>query len=340
MKMDFEHPHRRFNPLIREWLVVSPHRTKRPWQGQVEKNVKETLNVYQPDCYLCPRNQRSGGVSNPDYSSVFVFENDFAALYPALDATVINEKDLLIAESERGICRVVCFSPNHSLTLAKMQAVEIQKVVEVWKAQTAELGKIDFIKSVQIFENRGEMMGCSNPHPHGQIWASESVPNELHKELNSLRAYRQKHNACLLCDYLKIEGEKNERLVVENDSFAVIVPFWAIYPFETIVIPKQHFTDLTEIDEKESFDLAEILQEITSRYDKLFNVSFPYSMGFHQNAFNTGQKNDFHFHAHFYPPLLRSATIRKFLVGFELLGSPQRDITPEYAAQRLKDLGG
>lgn len=337
--MNFEQPHRRFNPLTGEWLVVSPHRTQRPWQGQLEKTAEEFLDLYQPDCYLCPKNKRSGGAINPDYDSVFVFENDFAALFPNLEESKSNENELLIAQSERGICRVVCFSPNHSLTLAKMQTVDIKKVVETWQEQTEDLSKNEFIKSVQIFENRGEMMGCSNPHPHGQIWASESVPNELTKEINSFANYKQKHNSCLLCDYLKIEIEKGERLVCENNNFAVIVPFWAIYPFETIVISKRHCGNFTELTDVESYDLAEILREITSRYDKVFDVSFPYSMGFHQNAFNVEQQNDFHFHAHFYPPLLRSATIRKFLVGFEILGSPQRDITPELAAKRLKDLG-
>lgn len=337
--MNFEHPHRRFNPLTGEWLVVSPHRTQRPWQGQVEKVADDSLTQYDPNCYLCPGNKRSGGVINPNYSDVFVFDNDFAALYPNLEKSESNENDLLISQSERGICRVICFSPNHGLTLGKMQNVDIAKVVETWKAQTEDLSRNDFIKSVQIFENRGEMMGCSNPHPHGQIWASESVPNELSKELKSFADYKQKHNSCLLCDYLKLELSKTERVVYENEGFAVLVPFWAIYPFETMIISKRHFGDLSEINEQEKLDLADILREITSRYDKVFDVSFPYSMGFHQNAFNTEQKHDFHFHAHFYPPLLRSATVRKFLVGFEILGSPQRDITPEYAAKRLQELG-
>ncbi len=334
--MIYEHPHNRFNPLTREWLLVSPHRSKRPWQGQVEKTATATLNPYNAECYLCPTNERSGGIVNPNYEKTFVFENDFAALYPNLEVENVSENDLFIAKSERGICRVVCFSPNHSLTLAKMQTADIKQVVDIWQSQTDELSKVDFIKSVQIFENRGEMMGCSNPHPHGQIWASESVPNELSKELNSFAEYRTKHNSCLLCDYVKSEIEKNERVVVENESFAVIVPFWAIYPFETIVIPKRHFGSFLDFSEAEKVDLADALREITSRYDLLFNVSFPYSLGFHQSPFNVANTGDMHFHGHFYPPLLRSATVRKFLVGFEMLATPQRDITPESAAERLK----
>ena len=337
--MIYEHPHTRFNPLTGEWLLVSPHRSKRPWQGQVEKTAEINLNPYDAECYLCPTNERSGGIVNPNYSETFVFDNDFAALYPDVEAENLSENDLFIAKSERGICRVVCFSPNHSLTLAKMQTADIKQVVDVWQSQTVELSKMDFIKSVQIFENRGEMMGCSNPHPHGQIWASETIPNELEKELNSFADYRQKHGNCLLCDYVKLESLKNERLVYENDNFAVIVPFWAIYPFETMVLPKRHFGSFLDFNEAEKLDLADALREITSRYDLLFNVSFPYSMGFHQSPFNVAKIGDMHFHGHFYPPLLRSATVRKFLIGFEILGSPQRDITPEFAAGRLKELG-
>lgn len=336
--MIYEHPHRRFNPLTREWLLVSPHRTKRPWQGQVEKVSEDVLTTYDSKCYLCPTNERSGGIVNPNYDTTFVFENDFAALYPNLETAELSENDLFIAKSERGICRVICFSPNHSLTLAKMETADIKKVVDVWQEQTADLSGNEFIKSVQIFENRGEMMGCSNPHPHGQIWASESIPNELAKELASFADYKTKHNSCLLCDYVKAEIEKNERVVVENDYFAVIVPFWAVYPFETIVLPKRHFGSFLDISEDEKSGLADALKQITVRYDKLFNVSFPYSMGFHQSPFNVDFRGDMHFHGHFYPPLLRSATVRKFLVGFEMLATPQRDITPESAAERLKDV--
>lgn len=333
-----EHPHRRFNPLTREWLVVSPHRTKRPWQGQTEKPNTEIAPAYDPTCYLCPTNERAGGHRNPDYKDVFVFDNDFAALQSDVPAGNFNERNLLIAESERGICRVLCFSPDHGLTLARMQVDDIKTVVDEWIRQYRELGAVEFINHVQIFENRGEMMGSSNPHPHGQIWASQSVPNEPAKEIISQREYMEKRGSCLLCDYLKIELEKGERIVVENEYFAALVPFWAIYPFEVLILSKNHRGAIDEFDEAERGAFAGILKRLTTRYDNLFLTPFPYSMGFHQKPTDGANYDYLHFHAHFYPPLLRSATIRKFLVGFELLGSPQRDITPESAAERLRNL--
>src|SRR5215213_3203775 len=254
-----EHPHRRFNPLTREWLIVSPHRTKRPWQGQVEKPNTEVSPPYDPTCYLCPTNKRAGDKVNPDYKDVFVFDNDFAALQSEVPDGDFNENRLLIARSERGICRVLCFSPNHGLTLSRMNPDDIKKVVDEWAKQYTELGGFEFIKHVQIFENRGEMMGSSNPHPHGQIWASESIPNEPSKEIASQRAYFEKTGSCLLCDYLKIESEKQERIVVENDFFSVLVPFWAVYPFEVMVLGKNHRGALDEFKEKEKAAFADIL---------------------------------------------------------------------------------
>jgi len=333
-----EQPHRRFNPLTGEWLLVSPHRTQRPWQGQVENVNKIVAPSYDADCYLCPANNRVGDEVNPDYTDVFVFQNDFAALKPNNEEGKFNKENLLIAESERGICRVICFSPDHGLTLARMDSNEIKKVVDEWAKQYAELGAVEFINHVQIFENRGEMMGSSNPHPHGQVWASESIPNETIKEINSQHQYHEKNGSCLLCDYLKLEREKTERIVVENEFFAAIVPFWAIYPFETIIIGKNHRGAIDEFDEAEKAAFADILKRLTTRYDNLFTTSFPYSMGFHQKPTDGNDYDFMHFHAHFYPPLLRSATVRKFLVGFEILGSPQRDITPESAAERLRNL--
>ena len=331
-------PHRRFNPLTGAWLVVSPHRALRPWQGQVEETAPEVLAEYDAGCYLCPNNQRAGAEINPAYQDVFVFDNDFAALQPDAPAGELNEADLLVVKSERGLCRVVCFSPNHGLTLARMATGDIKKIVDEWTRQYAELGALDFINYVQIFENRGAMMGCSNPHPHGQIWASESVPNEPAKEIRAQLQYSQQKQSCLLCDYLRLEQKHGERIVIANDSFTALVPFWAIHPYETMILSNQHRAALTELTADESLALADILKRLTVRYDKLFAVSFPYSMGFHQAPADGQDYSYLHLHAHFYPPLLRSATVRKFMVGFELLGSPQRDMTPEYVAGRLREV--
>ena len=332
-----EHPHRRLNILTGEWVLVSPHRTKRPWQGQVEKQTGVVEPEYDPSCYLCPRNARAGDSTNPDYAATFVFDNDFAALYPEVEPQNVNENGLLIAESEKGVCRVICFSPRHDLTLAKMTVDEITQVVKLWAGQFSELAEIPFINAVQIFENRGAMMGASNPHPHCQIWATASVPNELAKEVKAFAEYASSQNSCLLCDYVELELEKRERIVCENSSFAVVVPYWAVYPFETIVLPKFHAASIDALTDNQEHDLADILHRITVRYDNLFQTDFPYSMGFHQHPTDNSDHSGFHFHGHFYPPLLRSATVRKFLVGFEILGGPQRDITPETAAQMLRE---
>ena len=333
-----EHSHRRFNPLTGEWMIVSPHRTKRPWQGQTEKPKVETLAGYDPECYLCPGNRRAGDKVNPAYDGVFVFDNDFAALMPDVPKGGSNEKGLLVSEPERGVSRVVCFSPDHSLTIARMDLADIRRVVDTWAEEYLALGSRDFINHVQIFENRGEMMGASNPHPHCQIWASESVPNESTKEIARQQDYLAIKGSCLLCDYLKLEKTSGERIVCANEFFSAIVPFWAVYPFEVMILGSRHRGSIDQFDDAERDAFADILKRVTTRYDNLFLTPFPYSMGFHQKPTDGGDHDSVHFHAHFYPPLLRSATIRKFLVGFEILGSPQRDITPESAAAQLRVL--
>ena len=332
-----KHTHRRFNPLTQEWVLVSPHRTDRPWQGQVEKTDKVELPQYDPTCYLCPGNERAGGVRNPHYESTFVFDNDFPAMLPDTSSEGFAKDDLLIAEGEPGICRVVCFSPRHDLTISGMELSDIRRVIDVWTEQYNELGSLPLINAVQIFENRGAMMGASNPHPHCQIWANSTLPNETVKELSSFGGYMQTHQSCLLCDYLALELSEKTRIVVENGGFAALVPFWAIWPFEIMIVSKRHATAMDMLNDSERDELADILKAVTFRYDLLFNTPFPYTMGFHQRPTDGEEHSGFHFHAHFYPPLLRSATVRKFMVGYEMLGTPQRDITAEDAAQRLRD---
>ncbi|MGI8991597.1 MAG: UDP-glucose--hexose-1-phosphate uridylyltransferase [Bryobacteraceae bacterium] len=333
-----EQPHRRLNPLTREWVLVSPQRTDRPWQGQIEKTARPVDIEYDPKCYLCPGNSRAGGARNPPYTSTFVFDNDYAALRPDTPEDAFDQGGLLVARAEKGICRVVCFSPNHSLTVARMSVPALRQVVDEWVAQFRDLGAMPFIHNVQIFENRGEMMGASNPHPHCQIWANESLPNEIVKEQSAQADYLRARNSCLLCNYLKLELAARERVVCENESFAALVPFWAVWPFETIVISKAHVGAIDSLEDTARDDLAGILKRLTTRYDNLFDVSFPYTMGFHQHPTDGAAHPEWHLHAHFYPPLLRSATVRKFMVGYEMLGMPQRDITAESAAARLRDL--
>jgi UDPglucose--hexose-1-phosphate uridylyltransferase len=330
------HPHLRFNLLTQEWVLVSPHRARRPWHGQVESVPPETTLRFDPDCYLCPGNSRAGGVRNPDYATTFVFDNDFAALSLETPAGARDERGLLIARSESGRCRVVCFSPRHDLTLARMSAQELERLIDVWTEELRELGSDPRINSVQIFENRGAMMGCSNPHPHGQIWATETVPNELEKELQSFRAYYQAHSSSLLSDYLQVELREQERLVYSNDSFVLLVPFWAVWPFETLLIGRRPVASLLDLSSSERPALADALKQATVRYDNLFRTSFPYTMGFHQQPTDGEKHPEFHLHVHFYPPLLRSATVKKFMVGYEMLAMPQRDITPEAAAAQLR----
>jgi len=329
-------PHRRYNPLTREWVLVSPHRTARPWQGQVEPVPEQQSIEYDPDCYLCPGNERADGARNPAYPGTFVFDNDFAALRPETRDDKHEEQELLLAETEPGTCRVICFSPRHNLTLSTMPLADLGKVVKLWVEQYRELGSLPFINSVQIFENRGAMMGASNPHPHGQIWATRSLPNEAVKELSSQGEYRARHDSCLLCDYLSLEIRNEERLVCGNEDFVALVPFWAVWPFETLVLSRRHATGLDQLSDSERAGLADILKVLTTRYDKLFATAFPYTMGFHQRPTDGEEHIEHHLHAHFYPPLLRSATVRKFMVGYEMLATPQRDITAEQAAARLR----
>ncbi|KAF8938832.1 galactose-1-phosphate uridylyltransferase [Dissophora ornata] len=371
---DFNHhSHKRFNPLTNSWVLCSPHRTQRPWQGSEESNNADQRPTYDPSCYLCPRNSRAnGGFQNPDYKNTFVFENDFPAVQqnqPGLVASSEASNSLLQVESVRGQCHVVCFSPAHDKTLADMSEPEILPVIEAWIDTYNSLKSKPFINHVQIFENKGAAMGCSNPHPHGQVWSTEDIPQETADELRNMKAYEEKHKSCMLCDYVKTETDADQkaklkssqeveggaaesgaagatttpdgsRIVCENASFMCVVPFWATWPFETLVLSKTHLARLSDMNDTQKQDLANILRRITCRYDNLFRCSFPYSMGIHQAPTDGNSENEAlsHLHLHFYPPLLRSATVKKFLVGFELLGQAQRDLTPEQAAKRLSDL--
>ena len=329
-------PHRRFNPLTREWVLVSPQRTERPWLGKVEKAAAPAEQPYDPDCYLCPGNKRAGGARNPDYKTTFVFDNDYPALLPEpILETHAAEDPLVLAVPEAGICRVVCFSPKHDLTLPRMTREELREVVRTWTQEMESLESLPWVRYIQIFENRGALMGASNPHPHCQIWASSSLPNLPSREFDSFEAYQKSKRRCLLCDYARLELQQKERIVCENQGFLAVVPFWAVWPFEVMVLSKRHVSSLAEFTPEESELFGEMLKRVTIRYDNLFESSFPYSMGLHQRPSGMGDCSTWHFHAHFLPPLLRSATVQKFMVGYELLATPQRDILPEQAAQRL-----
>ena len=336
----FDTPHRRLNLLTGEWILVSPHRAKRPWLGQVEKKPAQSLPHYDPACYLCPGNERAGGVRNPSYTGTFVFDNDFAALLPEPSPETREESlSLLVSEPERGLCRVICFSPRHDLTLPELDLPEIENVLATWTEQSADLGGRDFIQYVQVFENKGEVMGASNPHPHSQVWASGHIPNEPGKELAAQIDYFNAYHRPLLADVIAEEHKRKDRILDSNDHFTALVPFWAIWPFEVLITAhRPRLTRLTEMTSAETTALADVLKKITIRYDNLFEISFPYSMGFHQAPFDGQHHPEWILHAHFYPPLLRSATVRKFMVGYEMLAMPQRDITPETAAERLRSL--
>ncbi len=333
-----DHPHRRWNPLLEEWVLVSPHRAKRPWSGSIEKMPPIDLPSYDPGCYLCPGNRRAGGIQNPDYSSTYVFENDFAALLldTPQEGAIKTCHGLVREEPEKGICRVICFSPNHSQTLAEMDPSDIRKVIDVWCDQYQELSTWEEINTVTIFENRGAMMGCSNPHPHGQLWANHGIPNFQHRELKSQLDHYQFHLRPLLMDYLEWEKFQKTRIVLENSCFTVLVPHWAIWPFETLLLPNRPMQSILDMNDHERNAWADIMKKLLVRYDNLFEVSFPYSMGIHQKPTTGKEYEGIVWHQHFFPPLLRSATVRKFQVGYEMSGEPQRDITAEQAADRLR----
>jgi UDPglucose--hexose-1-phosphate uridylyltransferase len=333
-----EHSHTRLNILTGEWILVSPHRMKRPWQGKVEDLAKDDRPAYDPSCYLCPGNKRADGANNPAYAEPYSFINDFSALLADTPVGGYNEEGLLSAQSESGICKVICFSPQHNLTLPQMSVDAIEKVIELWQREFKELSANPAIKYIQIFENKGEIMGCSNPHPHGQIWSSSSVPLELTKETVQQKNYYENIQTSLLSAYISLELKKKERVVLENDDFVALVPFWAVWPYETMIISKRHIQNVTQFNEQEKKSFAVILQQLTAKYDNLFNISFPYSAGMHQAPVNDGEYPEWHWHMHFYPPLLRSATVKKFMVGYEMLANPQRDITPETAAEKLREV--
>ncbi len=333
-------PHRRLNPLTGEWVLVSPQRSMRPWQGQMESALPEVPQAYDPSCYLCPGNSRAKGARNPLYAGTFVFDNDFPALLPEVPPPDGAPNELLRSASQAGACRVLCFSPRHDLTLAEMTAAEIRAVVDMWAAQTEELGRV--YRWVQIFENKGEIMGSSNPHPHGQVWATAGLPTEAAAEDARQRDYLLTHERPLLLDYAALEVRQQERLVERNDDWIAVVPFWATWPFETLLMPRSEVRRLPDLDDGQRASLANILKRLLVRYDNLFAIPFPYSMGWHGAPYPHGgteirdDVSHWQLHCHFYPPLLRSSRVRKFQVGYELLAEAQRDLTPEQAAELLR----
>lgn len=327
-------PHRRYNPLSGEWLLLSPHRTNRPWDGEQHKPEIESLPAYDPNCYLCPGNKRAGGAVNSQYKGTFVFTNDYPALIPESSLDQLNQDELFQAETVRGTTRVICFSDRHDLTLAEMDGENLSQVVQLWVEQAKTLGKA--YQWVQIFENKGSIMGCSNPHPHGQIWASSFLPELPTKEDSRQLSYLNKNRSVLLLDYLQKELENRERIVLENETWVCLVPFWATWPFEVLVLPKEQTRRLEDLNALQKEGLVNLLKPLLVKYDNIFKTSFPYSMGWHGAPHNNRDGDHWQLHAHYFPPLLRSATIKKFMVGYEMLGNAQRDITPEIAAEIIR----
>ena len=332
-----EHSHRRYNPLTSEWVLLAPHRAKRPWQGQVEAPDTSSSPSHDSGCFLCAGNTRVNGETNPDYQSTFVFKNDFSALVPDTPESY-DDDPLFRFSTERGESRVICFSPDHSKTLPLLSVTEIEQVVKTWREQSADLGRE--YTWVQIFENKGAAMGCSNPHPHGQVWAQQQLPSLVETKQRNLLDYVQTHDSNLFADYVDKELTREERIVVCNDDWLVVVPYWAAWPFETLLLPRFDIQRMTDLNQTTQRSLAEIIKQLTTCYDNLFQCSFPYSMGWQGAPFDGHKHSEWRLHAHFYPPLLRSASVKKFMVGYEMLAETQRDITPEQAASRLRDVRG
>lgn len=326
-------PHRRYNPLLNEWVLVSPQRALRPWHGAVEGDAISADPAYDPECYLCPGNFRAGGDRNPDYVDPYVFKNDFPALLAGHSARPSSEDKIFKSQPVSGEARVICYSKRHDLSMARLPEEELRKIVVCWEQQYRELSQR--YSWVSIFENKGAAMGCSSPHPHGQVWASNYVPTEVAKEDHFQREYFNANGKVLLLDYARKELDLGKRVIFQEGCWICVVPYWATWPFEALLLPTDHISDIGHLNESNKTDLAKALKRLTVKYDNLFQTPFPYSMGWHGRP--PGDEGaHWLLHCHFYPPLLRSASIRKFMVGFELLSEAQRDLTPEAAAETLR----